>query len=162
MIKYENVKLKNLNADHDKNGLVYLEANGQMFRPTKRFWHSMAVKYHFNDKFFNLFSPKEVFDKIKENNDENANLRISYENRKDKLTHKMLAISNPNEKIFEYEEIKNYLQNQGGENIQYNEGILSATFTPQGGDNSFSIGLDDFEQRYDSSFCAPLFISSHN
>lgn len=146
MIKYETIKLKDLNAS-EKNGLMRVSVEDKNFHPTKRFWRSMALKYRFNDKFFNLFSPEEVFQKIKESNDENAPIRIAFEENAN--SKRILGISNPLDRIFEYNELVNFLKEQGALDIKYNDGIVSAMFTPQGGDQDFQIGLDKFQQRFE-------------
>jgi len=149
IITYENTKLENLNLVRNKLDRIEFEYENETYVPTKRFWSSLARRFHFSDKFFLLFEPEEVFARVIQNFKDKQRIRLTIESNNGKGRPKLLAISNPDNHVLEYEEVLHLMNKQDGGNISYDNGIVTSTFTPAGGDNIFKIGGDNFEQRFE-------------
>lgn len=121
-----------------------LEINGESYEATDRFWNSLFSRFSISNSVFRYFDHAEVFKRISLRLDEKAKLRFCVENNgKDK---KILAISTPGTPgaVIEHDGIMRLLQKQGGDQIEYNHGMLKARFRPASGLACYKIGGDDF------------------
>lgn len=174
---YDVVRIKDirpLSSITGKNGrqvITRMEVkDGLVVRPSERFWTSLFARFGFNGSVFKYFQVREVFDRISQVSP-NDEVRLCVENAnavvKDNgkplvtlngdgaaldgrpITGTLLAVSATTAPVAKYAETLQLLRERGGEELNYNGGIVSSRHTPRAlrGDE-FQIGGDAFEHRF--------------
>jgi hypothetical protein len=128
-----------------KTKISGLNINGETLRPTERFWTSLYARYGFNSSFFKYFDHAEVFERIAEK-EKNDRMRICIE--RGDSSNKVLAVSNPNRPLVNFNEIYELVAKYAGVSVNYHNGVLESTHTPRNGGNMISLGSDDFKQKF--------------
>lgn len=119
--------------------------DGVKFNPSQRFWNSVGSRFGMSTRLFKYFTPEEVLTRVTE---VSVKERKSVEIRLAVKDGELLAISDPKQKILMYDDLMEFLEKNGGEDVRYHNGILTSMFTPNGGHQSFDIGPDKFNHRF--------------
>lgn len=123
-----------------------IDLNGESLKPTRRFWKSFFMRFGISDKVFRYFEPEEVFARISERAADDL-VRFCIERSEDD-TGKLLAVSSPHRPYIAYDEIRSLVKRYDGQDVNYEEGMLSSTHTPRGGNRTFEIRGDRFQHRF--------------
>ena len=69
-IDYRNASIKDLKCvstvDKHRNKVTGIEVEGEVIKPTERFWTSVCSRFGFNPSVFKYFDHEEVFTRISE------------------------------------------------------------------------------------------------
>ena len=123
-----------------------VEIDGEQFNPTNRFWQSLYARFNINKAFFRFFDYDEVFKRISDRST-NDLIRICIE--RDKKGDQLLAATGLNRPVILYEDLEEILEAYQSESgVRYADGIVTSTHTPRIGFNPFSIGGDEFCNRF--------------
>ena len=149
-IEYTTTRIGNLTVQTDavnnkKNKVSGIEFQGQIFKPTTRFWTSLCAKFGFNATIFKYFSHAEVFERISQKNS-GGEVRITVE----KINAKegsLLGVSSPLKAVANYDQLLDTLGRHGAEDIQYANGIVTSRHTPRL-DQGFSTVGDEFKAKF--------------
>lgn len=147
-IKYVDIELSEITVGKSKGKEYDLSVGDSNVITTPRFWRSIGQKFRFNRDMFRYFTPAEVLNRVSDSNEGKTKLRVCID-APEKGTAKALGVSSPDKTVLQYDDLKEFYEEQGAEDLRYNDGIIKGVFTPSGGDNSFKIGNDEFEHRYD-------------
>ena len=123
-----------------------LEVKGEPIKPTKRFWRSFFMRFGIADNVFRYFEPAEVFDRISQRVADDT-VRYCIERDADGNA-RLLAVSSPNRPLITYAEVHDLVARYGGNHTAYDEGILTSTHTPRGGNQTFQIRGEGFQHRF--------------
>lgn len=141
-------------SEKTKKKLVsHVSVNGEPFRDSSRFWTSLFSRYGFNSAFFKYFDHAEVFKRISERERGGGSgkiMRVCVERtttRDGSKNQRLLAVSNPNTPIAPYNDLVGMVKEQGGESINYSDGVVESRHRPMG-NNKFEVLGDDFENRF--------------
>jgi len=161
---YRTVSLKDLVVRSEvtktgKNVVKAVSLDGDDVQPSQRFWTSIFAKYGFNNQFFRYFDYPEVFGRIADRNAtdqvricvETRNIKTEKGNRERKT---VLAATGVDRPLLKYDEISHLIKDYGGEQLQYANGIISATHSPRIDGGEFKIGGDTFCNKF--SLQAPI------
>jgi len=119
--------------------------NDEPMKPTERFWTSLFARYGFNRSFFKYFDYTETFNRISEVSS-NDKMRMCIDRSGDRP--QLLAVSHPRKPIVDHDDLMGILENYGGENISYSNGIIESTHRPRSGVNTFDVTGDAHENRF--------------
>lgn len=127
-----------------------LEIDGQPVAATRRFWRSFFTRFGIAENVFRYFRPDEVFARIQsQREDVSFRYCIARSNLADsKRADQLLAITNPNRPIIRYDDIRGLLDQNGGQDVRYHNGVVTSTHAPRGGSRQFAIGGDQFRDRF--------------
>lgn len=92
-----------------------IDANGQSFEPTQRFWTSIQARFGFSKNIFKFFTHEEVFNRISEKAP-NDKLRMAIEKGEapnGKKEQKLLAVTNPTNVVIPHDDLLGLLDKQG-------------------------------------------------
>ncbi|MCC9657184.1 DUF932 domain-containing protein [Rhodopirellula halodulae] len=130
--------------------LKELEIDGQPVAATRRFWRSFFTRFGIAENVFRYFRPDEVFARIQsQREDVSFRYCIARSNLADsKRADQLLAITNPNRPIIRYDDIRGLLDQNGGQDVRYHNGVVTSTHAPRGGSRQFAIGGDQFRDRF--------------
>jgi hypothetical protein len=130
-----------------KPAVTNVLVDGELLKPTERFWTSLFARYGINSSFFKFFTHAEVFDRISavEKNDQ---LRLCIERDEQGDKHRLLAVSGPGKPIIRHDDLMETLGRYGGQDIRYADGIVESTHVPRVGTGSFDIAGDEFSNRF--------------
>ncbi len=98
--------------------------DGDTLATSERFWTSLASKVGISTNIFNLYSHKEVFDRIVR--------RAAFSRSghavavRDVKNNKLLAITSPDKNILTYPSLKEVLKRNEGKNLRYHDGVISS------------------------------------
>lgn len=149
-ITYQPISNLRVNSEQCKRTgrptVTSVEVAGEPLKDTERFWTSLFARYGINESFFKYFSHAEVFERITEMSNRTENLRLCIERDGEKQG-RLLAVSNPNKPIANYEEVRDLMESYDGDNFRYDTGILESTHAPSV-DAPFTIGGDTFNNRF--------------
>jgi len=123
-----------------------VEINDRSVTPTPRFWKSLFMRFGIGDTVFRYFDHAEVFERISA---KSADDRVRYciatgENGQGRL----LAVTSPKRPVISYHEVNELVARFDGRDVTYNDGIVTSTHTPRGGERPFDIRGDRFEHRF--------------
>lgn len=121
--------------------------DGERIAPTGRFWESLYSRFNLNKAFFRYFGHDEVFKRISERGDDSVRLCIERTDSGPRL----LAATGLNKPVLIYDDLMEILSrfNVDVTKIGYHDGIVRSTHTPRIGDYKFTIGGDDFRNRFE-------------
>lgn len=123
-----------------------IELDGQIHRPTSRFWGSFCRRFQFTENVFRYFSHAEVFERISERaKDESFRYCIE---RNDRGDSKLLAAISPDRPVITYDELRGLTERYEGQDIEYQDGVVTSRHVPRSGDYPIQIGADEFRQRF--------------
>lgn len=123
-----------------------VEVAGRSVTPTRRFWKSLFMRFGIGDSVFRYFDHAEVFERI---NQKCADDRVRYCIASDEQGNgRLLAVTNPKRPVITYGEVHDLVSRFDGRDVIYNDGIVTSTHTPRGGQRPFDIGGDRFEHRF--------------
>jgi len=149
-IEYTTTRIGNLTVQTDsvnnkKNKVSGIEFQGQIFKPTTRFWTSLCAKFGFNATIFKYFSHAEVFERISQKNS-GGEVRITVE----KINAKegsLLGVSSPLKAVANYDQLLETLGRHGAEDIKYANGIVTSRHNPRI-EQGFSTVGDEFKAKF--------------
>lgn len=124
-----------------------VELKGERLQPTPRFWNSFFKRFKISDAMFRYFNYQEVFERVSA---QTPCERFQYciERRKKTSSGKLLAATAPERPISGYEEVNSMLKRYDGQKLKYAHGMVSSTHIPASGDGRFTIGGDEFKNRF--------------
>lgn len=150
-VPIQDIQVHTMEAKNGKRVVSALEIEGENFGDSPRFWTSLFSRYGFNSAFFKYFDHAEVFNRIseRERSGRSGKIRICVErtNWDGSSKQRLLAVSNPNNPVAPYDDIVNLVESQGGESINYSDGIVESTHIPRGNFEFQALG-DSFEKRF--------------
>lgn len=114
--------------------------------PTKRFWHSMQVRFGFSPNIFRYFSHAEVFNRISEKAPDDT-VRYCIE-RGDSKPH-LLAVTNPKTAIVKNDDLMELLGRSDTQGMSYIDGIVQSTHQPRVNNGAYKILGDDFCNQFE-------------
>ncbi|MEM7316725.1 MAG: DUF932 domain-containing protein [Planctomycetota bacterium] len=150
---YQNITVSQIGVrkmDRSKTGRVTLETlevNGRAVNPTKRFWRSFVTRFGIAENIFRYFEPEEVFQRIAQRRGDEG-FRVCIERRPQEKADRLLAATSLNRPVIRYGEIRDLVKRYGGSHIEYNEGLLRSTHQPLGSNRQFTVGADQFQDRF--------------
>ena len=118
-----------------------IRVQNKWFTTSRRFWTSFFARFGISDNVFKYYTHQEVFDRICERKPE-TELRFCLDEKK------ALAISNPLKPLMKVSSFERITRQFGGENVEYDSGIVTSTYTPTSGEHLFKIGPDAFNNRF--------------
>lgn len=147
--KYATTAVKDMRVQKspDQDGKLVVTGvalDGEIHKPSPRFWTSLYALYGFSSSIFKYFDHSEVFERIAQVQS-NDNLRYCVASN-DKGT-ELLAVSKPDKPIVGYDDLMEQLENFNGERITYSDGIVESFHTPRV-NSSFSVGGDEMSNRF--------------
>jgi hypothetical protein len=105
-----------------------VELNGRRLEPTKRFWHSLHLRFGFTGNIFRYFSHQEVFERISQ---VAPNDRVRYCIEHDGLGHaRLLGVCAPTAAVMPYDELRDLLARYEAEEVEYDEGVVRSRHAP--------------------------------
>ena len=126
-----------------------LEIDGRSVIPTRRFWRSFFTRFGIAENVFRYFGPDEVFDRISRMcADDSFRFCISNQSVDGVCTARLLAVTNLKRPVIRYNEVAELVSKYGGEEISYRDGLVTSFHAPRGGSRQFSIGGDQFRDRF--------------
>jgi hypothetical protein len=133
--------------ENGKSVVDTVEIDGERFNDSPRFWTSLYSRYGFNSAFFKYFDHAEVFNRIseRERSGKSGKMRVCVERTGD--SQRLLAVSNPNNPIAPYDDVMDLITTQGGDSVNYSDGVVESTHIPSGNFSFQALG-DDFEKRF--------------
>lgn len=145
--------LKVRKVERTENGRVklrHLEIDGRLVTASRRFWRSFFTRFGIAENVFRYFSPDEVFARISQQNSDDAFRFCIAEHAagKQKTEGTLLAVTNVKRPVIRYHEIAELVEQFGGTDVRYHEGLLISTHQPRGGSRSLQIGGDQFHDRF--------------
>lgn len=133
----------------NRNGRITvdgIEINGEVARPTARFWKSFFQRFGVADNVFRYFDPAEVFQRISVKAKDDT-LRYCLEHDECGET-KLLAVSSAKRPVIDYGDVMDLVTRYEGREVAYEHGMVRSTHVPRGGERPFAIGADDFQHRF--------------
>ena len=126
-----------------------LEIDGQPVVATRRFWRSFFSRFGIAENVFRYFSPDEVFNRINEVSADDS-FRFCIANPLEPADSKarLLAVTNIKKPVIRFGEIVELVERYGGRDVSYRDGLLTSFHAPRGGSREFSIGGDQFRDRF--------------
>ena len=119
---------------------------GRQAAPTGRFWKSLFMRFGIGDSVFRYFDHAEVFDRISaRNSDDRVRYCISTD---EQGASRLLAVSSPKRPLITYNKVADIITRFDGRDVRYDDGIITSTHTPRGGERPFDIRGDRFEHRF--------------
>ena len=128
---------------------LHLNVNGVNAEETKRFWHAFNPRFGITENFFRHFSHAEVFNRIVSTAG-GTNLRFAID-ESEPGTPRLLGVAPATSTIIRPEDILSVAEQHGGETLKYRDGVVSMLLPPLSGHHAFSIGGDDFKNRFQLS-----------
>jgi hypothetical protein len=135
-------------TETDKLGRTQVTAvtlGGEPLKPSKRFWHSLQVRFGFTQNIFRYFTHAEVFRRISEVAP-NDSLRYCVE-RDGKGRGSLLAVTNPTTAVATHAELTGLVNRYGAEDVTYHDGTVRSTHSPRHS-SPFAIAGDQFAAKY--------------
>ena len=114
--------------------------------PSKRFWHSLQIRFGFTHNIFRYFSHEEVFQRISQKAPDDK-VRYCLEVSPDADTPTLLAVSNPKAAVLQHDDVTSLLRRYRAKDFQYHDGMIRSHHTPRHG-GPFTISGDGFEAQY--------------
>lgn len=106
-----------------------VELAGRKLVPTKRFWHSLHLRFGFTRNIFRYFSHQEVFERISQ---VAANDRVQYCIEQQGEGHaRLLGVCAPTAAVMPYDELCGLLQQYETEGLEYDEGMVRSWHMPR-------------------------------
>jgi hypothetical protein len=129
-----------------RSQVAAIHYDGEPLRASKRFWHSLQLRFGFTPNIFRYFTHAEVFERISTvaANDE---VRICIERPQDGGTGTLLAVTNPSTAVAEFGELERLLGRHDSEEVSYHNGVVRSTHTPRSA-SPFQIAGDHFQSKY--------------
>lgn len=119
---------------------------GEPVAPTRRFWKSLFMRFGIADNVFRYFDHAEVFQRISERaSDDSLRYCIA---RDAQGKGRLLAASSPRRPVIGFHEVERLVRRYGGNDLQYDDGIITSSHTPRDGERPFDIGGDQFKHRF--------------
>ena len=118
-----------------------LRVQNKWYATSRRFWTSFFARFGFSDSIFKYYTHQEVFDRICERKPD-TKLRFCLDDRR------ALAISNPNKELMKVSSFEKIVHRFAGEDVEYDGGVVTSTYTPTSGEHLFKIGPDAFYNRF--------------
>lgn len=122
-----------------------VEIDGDYLRGSDRFWTSLFARYGFNKAFFEYFKPDEVFERIAQHHPDEQ-LRVCVE--KGKTSSRVLAVSAPDRAIVGFDDLWKLLEDNGGQQCKYDNGIVTSMQTPTRAMPDFEIADSAFQYQF--------------
>jgi len=152
-IGYSTAPLRSIKIEEvgEKGIVKALSIEDRKFLPTGRFWTSLCSTYSthgLSTKVFKLFSHKEVLQRLTDvlGGDDKARIRYTFED-KGSAPGNILAVTLPSKPVISYESIAETLGRHNALTIDYNNGVMRSTHTPNHMEN-FKIAGDGFAHQY--------------
>lgn len=118
--------------------------HGEEFKPTKRFWTSLQMRFGFTPNIFRYFSHAEVFERI---SSKSANDAIRFCVERGKKEKNLLAVTSPTTAVVQHDDLKGMLKKYHAEEVTYSNGVLRSTHRLRH-DVPISIAGDEFRAKY--------------
>ena len=126
-----------------------IELGGESFKPTRRFWHSLALFLNVQEKMFLYFTPNELISRIvQKKNDPKFRLTIE---RAPRSGPKLLSLSQQSRPMIDFDSAYELLQRYQVESTFYSEGVLMCSSKPRSGSSNLPIGPDLFRNQFTMS-----------
>lgn len=123
-----------------------LMIKGVSVQTTPRFWSSFSRRFGISENVFRYFDHNEVFKRVADRAP-NATVRYCIEhNPTDRV--RLLAVTSPNRPVPHCEELVDLIEQHGGEDLQYGNGLLRSLHVPKGGTMEAHIGADTFQRQF--------------
>lgn len=133
-------------AGQEKPVVTQLTINGEGVQPTPRFWTSFFVRFGISENIFKYFDHAEVFQRIASRAKSD---RLRYCLERDDVGHaQLLAVSNPERPLIEYDEVTTLTSKYAVCATTYHQGVVTTTHIPRAGDQTFDIHGDQFQHRF--------------
>lgn len=120
--------------------------HGRPVRTSKRFWHSLQMRFAFTANVFKYFTPTEVFRRISDKAPDDQ-LRWCLEHDAAHATPQLLAVSNPKAGVIEHDELDLLLKRHRAKDTGYHDGVVRSYHAPRHA-TPFTISGDGFEAQY--------------
>lgn len=130
------------NRLNKKDWIVRL--HDEEFESTPRFWASIFSRYLINRSIFRYFNHQEVFERIVSTRDDV--LRFTSE-KGETGKPRLLAIAlnkDDQDATIRHDQLVNLMEDNGGSNLNYHNGVVSGKFSPVAGNYTYQIGGEDF------------------
>ena len=134
------------NQKTGKQSVDHIVVDGEQVNDSDRFWNSLFARYGFNSAFFKYFDYAEVFDRIS-NRESNDRMRLCIE-RAAGQSPRLLAVSNPTKPVVTFGDLHGVLEDSHSESVSYANGIVESYHLPRAGVVPFTIGADEFQNRF--------------
>ncbi len=130
-----------------------LTIDGQSVTATKRFWRSFFSRFGIAENVFRYFAPDEVFKRISAMSPDDSfryciSKQASGEKSGGRSKNRLLAVTNMKRPVIRYDEVSDLIARYGGTDIRYRDGLVTSFHAPRGGSREFSIGGDQFRDRF--------------
>ena len=129
-------------ANHTEDLLMH----GQPVKTSRRFWHSLQVRFGFTANIFRYFSHAEVFQRISTKAPDDK-IRWCLERNTETNTTRLMAVSNPKTAVIPHDDLENLLNRHRAKETLYHEGVVRSCHTPRHA-TPFTISGDGFEAQY--------------
>lgn len=148
-IDYRNASIKDLKCvstvDKHRNKVTGIEVDGEVIKPTERFWTSVCSRFGFNPSVFKYFEHEEVFTRISEKQ-HGGQLGLTIERNDDGLN-RLLGVSSPAKPVARHAQLLETLDKFKAEGITYSNGVISSQHTPRV-NNGFITAGDSFSAKF--------------
>lgn len=136
--------------DHNRAYISQCLLRGQPVLPTQRFLTSFLARIGQGKSIFNLYTHAEVFQTATERltDDGEFTSRVTLAYPEDQETPELLSAVSPGKAILKYDDLIDVLDRWGGEKLSYEDGEVISEHTPRSGEHNFSIGPDQFCNRF--------------
>ena len=127
-----------------------LEIDGIPVQASRRFWRSFFSRFGIAENVFRYFTAEEVFTRIhQQNNDDAFRFCIAETSMENSVIgRQLLAVTNPNRPVIRHNEILELLEQHGGQDVRYHDGLVTSTHMPQGRTGESEVGGDQFRDRF--------------
>lgn len=149
--EYRTVPIKAITVKEVKNEATNrivgrdVEIDGDYLKGSDRFWTSLFARYGFNKAFFEYFTPAETFERIAQHHPDEQ-LRVCVE--KGKQSSRVLAVSAPDRAIVGFDDLYKLLEDNGGQQCKYDNGIVTSMQTPTRAMPDFEIADSAFQYQF--------------
>ncbi|MGH9917733.1 MAG: DUF932 domain-containing protein, partial [Nitrososphaerales archaeon] len=143
-LQYKILPLAKVQVEHaagNKPLACKVRVASKWYQTSQRFWTSFFARFGISDSIFKYYSHQEVFDRIVHVKDDVV-LRFCTDETQ------ALAISNPDKPLLGAAEFEKLVRKYKGAGVEYDQGVVTSTYTPISGEHQFKIGPDDFANRY--------------
>jgi len=146
-VDLSDIRVEKETDDKGRVRVTSVVIDGEQLNPSHRFWVSQCALFGLSMSIYKYFSHEEVFTRITESSEEHATIRYCIERNGDDDRGTLLAVTNPNKPFVEYENLLEQVENFGGLDINYHDGIVESTHIPRV-TNTFDICGDKFDNRF--------------
>ncbi len=152
---YRTVAINDLkvNTETDEKGrrfVANVEVEGEPISDSSRFWTSLYAKYGINGTIFKYFDHAETFQRIA-SVEKSDRVRVCVERGEDeegKPMATLMGATAPQKPIVVFDDLIELLNQYGGVDITYTNGLVESHHVPRVGQNQFDIAGDVHANRF--------------